>query len=56
VASDEPLPAGFPASLVQLDLNDTVAIVRYILETLNLNVAQATHEPPFSPCGRRGRG
>jgi molybdopterin-guanine dinucleotide biosynthesis protein B len=53
VASDEPLPKDFPATLMALDLNDTAAIVRYIFDTLNLKVAHATHEPPFSPCGRR---
>jgi 3-deoxy-D-manno-octulosonic-acid transferase len=27
-----------------------------LIEGLNVKVAQATHETPFSPCGRRGRG
>jgi hypothetical protein len=24
--------------------------------TVNVKVAQATHEPPFAPCGRRAGG
>jgi molybdopterin-guanine dinucleotide biosynthesis protein B len=36
VASDQPLPADFPATLMALDLNDTPAIVRYILDTVQL--------------------
>jgi molybdopterin-guanine dinucleotide biosynthesis protein B len=36
VASDQPLPADFPATLMALDLNDAPAIVRYILGTVQL--------------------
>ncbi|MBN8513922.1 molybdopterin-guanine dinucleotide biosynthesis protein B [Accumulibacter sp.] len=39
VASDQPLPPGFPAGLVALDLNDTAAIVGYILDTVELRGA-----------------
>jgi hypothetical protein len=53
VASDEPLPKDFPATLMALDLNDTAAIVD-IFVTLNLSLTRLTNLP--SPLAGEGLG